>query len=349
MTPPRRLRFRAEPAEAGRRLDEAVAARASAALGSRVSKSQARRLIVVGAVSVAGRTVRSPGRPLPAGAAVEIRLGPAPPRTGPVDRPFALDARSILFEDGLLLAVDKPHGLPSQPTVDPARPSLVDAVKRYLAGGVGAAGGPAPYLGVHQRLDRDTTGVVVFARHQGANASLAEQFAGRTVVKRYLALTLAPGGELPARWREESRLVPASGRPPRMAATGAGGVRAVTDFHVVRRVGPALLVEARPLTGRKHQIRVQLAARGLPILGDVLYGGPRRLAGEPLPRPMLHALALELRHPGDGRPLRLESPLPPDFAALLSRLGARSARRRTRPRRPARRAAAARRPGASRP
>lgn len=325
---PKRLTFEVGPAEHGLRLDDALARRFSSEPGRVVSKSQARKLIVLGAVRVAGRTVRQPGRRLGPGARVEI----ASPR-GSLGRPrepaFELARGRVLFEDELLIAVDKPAGLPTPPSIDPARPSLVGAVRSYLSSGrAGAEARERPsYLGVHQRLDRDTTGVVLFTKHASANAALAEQFEGRRVVKVYLAWTAVPRGPRPDHWQSSSLLAQGEGRPPRMRVVRAGGQRAVTEFRVLRRLPQAWLVEARPRTGRKHQIRVQLAALGQPILGDVLYGGRTRLGGESVARPLLHALRLELRHPASGASLRIESPPPDDFSRAERLAGRRAAPR----------------------
>jgi RluA family pseudouridine synthase len=311
------LGFLTGPADAGARLDEGLARRLSAASGRRVSKSQARKWIVVGAVRVAGRVVRQPGRPLGEGVRVELvlrrgaRIGP------PADRPFELTARDVLFEDEFVIAVNKPAGLPTQPTVDPDRPSLVASIKRYLARGRGERAAGEAYLGIHQRLDRDTSGVVLFAKDPSANKGLAAQFEGRAVEKVYLAWVRPARGLRTDRWRESGRLGPAAGKPPRMRVVREGGQAAVTDFEVRRRLAHAWLLEARPRTGRKHQIRVHLAAAGQPILGDVLYGGASRLSGERLPRPLLHAASLELKHPVTGAPMKIESPLPQDFARVM--------------------------------
>jgi RluA family pseudouridine synthase len=228
----------------------------------------------------------------------------------------------ILFEDDVLIAVDKPPGLPTQPTVDRLRPNLIDAVKRHLAPDGGA------YLGVHQLLDRDTSGVILFAKAREANAGLAAAFAGRIARKTYLALTARPSVPKPDCWRAAGLLAPAPGKPPRMRLVRKGGVRAEAEFEIKRRLRGALLVEARPRTGRKHQIRVQLAAEGMPVLGDVVYGGPSRVGGVRVGRSLLHAAGLRLPHPTTGAPLVLKSPLPPDFSAVLQALAARTRTRR---------------------
>ena len=279
----------------------------------RTSKSQARKLIVVGAVRVDGRTVRQPGRPLLARASVEANVRPWAPRL-PADRPFEITPAAVLFEDEALIAIDKPPGLPSQPTVDAARPSLVSAVKKYL--------GPGAYLGVHQRLDRDTSGIVLFAKDARANPGLARAFAERGVVKVYVALTCRGRVDHEEPWQAASRLSPTEGKPPRVRVVASGGLPATTQFRVLKRLQEAWLVEARPLTGRKHQIRVHLAADGLAILGDALYGGAAQVAGARVPRTMLHAARLELAHPLTGQRLLIESPMPADFFRVMRAVAA---------------------------
>jgi len=301
------FRFELAPAETGRRLDEILAERLGLHLDRRVSKSEARKLIVVGAVRLRGRPVRQPGLAAPSAAPVEVLLKSERPRTP--ERRFVLTRREVLYEDAVLIAVDKPAGLPTHPTVDPLRASLASAVKTYLGDGA--------YLGIHQRLDRDTTGVVLFAKHESANASLAEQFEERRVGKVYRAWCAPASRRVPEGWRATDRLGALDAKPPRIGIRSDGS-EAVTDFAILERLPEAWLVEARPLTGRKHQIRVQLAAAGLPILGDVLYGGPSRAGSRKVERALLHAASLELAHPLTGKPLRIESPLPSDFRAFTS-------------------------------
>lgn len=295
----RPLRLRVTAAEAGRRLDDALAAWLPEALAMPVSRSAVRRLIVAGVIRVDGRPVRRPGLPLTAGMRVEgaidaSRLGPA---RGEQEAAGRVGASRILHRDRYLLFVDKPAGLLMHATADPSRPNLYDAVKALLA-----EGGPEPYLGTHQRLDRDTSGVVLFTLDPSANAPLADAFAAGRVAKTYHALCGRPRRRPPASWREEGPL-------------GGDGPHADTTFRVLREWADGLLVEARPATGRKHQIRIHLAGRGLPIRGDERYGGP------PGTRVMLHALRLELPHPVTGRPLAVESPYPEDFRAALVTTG----------------------------
>ena len=265
----------------------------------------------MGAVLVDGRTVRQPGHPLRPRARVEALVrGPVVRR--PTDRAFEITQAAILYEDDALIAIDKPPGLPTPPTVDPARPSVVSALEQYL--------GPKAYVGIHQRLDRETSGVVVFTKHPKANPGLARAFADRSIVKIYAALAHAGDAAHPDEWTSTSRLSRGESTPPRVRVVAEGGQLAETRFRIERRLRGAWLIEARPHTGRKHQIRVQLAAERAPILGDALYGGKNEVAGQPVARVLLHARSLELRHPVTDQPMKIESALPEDFARVLRAL-----------------------------
>jgi RluA family pseudouridine synthase len=294
-----RLRTRAE--HQGLRLDHLLRGWLPDALGRELTHSAIRRLIMAGAVRVDGRPLRAPGRNLSSGLDISVTVR-SELLTSP-DRPP--DRITVLLEDEVLLAVDKPPGLAMHATADPRRPSLVGLLEAKTG----------LRLGVHQRLDRDTSGVVLFTKARTADPDLATQFAGREVEKVYRALTVRPRALPHREWRSESRLAP--GGKGRMGSAPQG-VLAATQFRIERVLERGLLVEARPLTGRKHQIRVHLAEAGLPIVGDLTYGAPR---DSPAERPMLHAARLALRHPLSGAPLVIESPLPSDFRAALSRLG----------------------------
>jgi 23S rRNA pseudouridine1911/1915/1917 synthase len=149
-----------------------------------------------------------------------------------------------------------------------------------------------------------------------ATAALAEAFRGGVLEKTYLALCLRPPSP------PLGRIEAAIGRDPRRAGlrqVAPGGEAAATRYRTLV-VGHAALVEARPETGRTHQIRVHLAHLGAPLLGDPKYGGPRMVGAVSVPRVMLHAARLELPHPVTGAPLCFAAPVPADFAALASAL-----------------------------
>ncbi len=295
------------------RLDEALAAWLPGDLGRPLSRALLRRLILAGVVRVDGRPLRAPGRPLASGTRLEVDVDPSRLPPVPSGAPIAPEGLAVLYEDRFLIAVDKPPGLPTVPTADPSRPHLVGLVTARLRN---AGGGEKPYLGVHQRLDRDTSGVVLFAKDRAANAGLAASFAEGRVRKTYVALTVRPRRLPPRAWQVDAALARAGRGRMR---TDPGGAPALTELRLVDVLARALRVEARPRTGRTHQVRVHLAASGAPVLGDATYGGALPPAPA-APRVMLHALRLELTHPVTGTPLRIECGEPPDFRRLLSAL-----------------------------
>jgi 23S rRNA pseudouridine1911/1915/1917 synthase len=313
----RRLVRRVGPAEAGRPLVDLLAAWVPEVTGLEVARARVRALIAAGAVQIDGVPRRSPSLGLRAGARVDALLHLEALRSSAsrTDRPFTLGAADVLYEDDWLIAIDKPPGLPTHATADPHRPSLAGALQEKRA-----AAGHGRYVAIHQRLDRDTSGVVVFAIDPAANEGLARAFAGRQVEKTYVALARLPVGAA-ASVTKGSKLtidVPlAVSQDGRVRAGGPGAKAATTEVTVRETLNGLLLVEARPASGRKHQVRVHLAHAGFPIAGDPLYGV--QAPGLPAPRLMLHAARLMLPHPISGRPLVLESPLPLDFVLLLEK------------------------------
>jgi 23S rRNA (cytosine1962-C5)-methyltransferase len=209
----------------------------------------------------------------------------------------------IVHEDDDLLVVDKPDGIPSQ-AADPARPDDLLTRLRMRR--------PGDYLGVHQRLDRDTSGVLLMTRRREANGAIASQFEGRKVDKRYVAAVASwPRGRESAVLRDA--LAPGDGgRMQVVPPKTKGAQEAVTRVRVLERRGDRTLLELVLETGRTHQARVQLAHAGAPIAGDALYGGAMA------PRLLLHARSLSLAHPSGGGPVRFEAPVPEEFDAWLT-------------------------------
>lgn len=328
-TPTRQRRLagvslRIDASRHGQRLDDVLLAWLPTAVAHDFGKPVVRRLIVAGTITLNGRAVRTSATTVGVGdllrAAIDVsRLPPPRQASG-----WQVTRAEVLYRDAWLLAVNKPAGLPTVPTVDPTRPSAVDAVRAYLARGAPAAARTADsepaYLAVHQRLDRDTTGVLVFALHPDANAGLARQFASQSVAKVYHALTIRPplDAAVPDTWMATAPLEPhrraTRDRPQPDAADAAP---ATTSIRVVEHLAQALLVEARPHTGRKHQVRAHLASSGVPVLGDIRYGGAMSIGLEPVTRVMLHAAQLSFDHPVTGVRLQLEAPYAADMAALL--------------------------------
>ena len=221
----------------------------------------------------------------------------------------------VIHEDAEILALAKPAGLSSQGgrgqvhTLD----ELLWAFAR--------PGKPRPRM-IH-RLDRDTSGVILSAKTKPAAGFLGKAMMARQIRKTYRAIVTpgAPeprGGTIELALRREEQ-----GREAYMRACAPDhpdAEAARTRYRTLSEASGAALVELDPETGRMHQLRVHLAALGRPIAGDVRYGGALVVAGQPVPRLMLHSLALEFPHPAGGRK-RIEAPTPPDMATLIAALG----------------------------
>ena len=219
----------------------------------------------------------------------------------------------IVFEDSGLLAIDKPAGLLAHGESSD-RTALAWAQARETALG----GDPASLHLVH-RLDRETSGVLLFARGAQLAESVNALFRDRKVLKVYVALC----SPVPAlRWfKAEQRLLPVRiGSGEKMQVVAEGGVTATSEIEVLSRGRRFGLVRIIPDQGRKHQVRVALAASGSPIAGDFLYGGA--LSKHLAPRVMLHARTLELQHPQTGEHLVMRAELPSDLKTLLHGDGA---------------------------
>ncbi len=288
--------LRVDRREAGLRLDRFLVAAVPG-----LSRKRAKRLVDGRRVSVDGRIEAMASRVLRGGERVRVELEPAATAQEP------LPEIPVLWQDGAVVAVSKPPGLPSGPTRDPGRVHAERAVSDRL--------GEALTL-VH-RLDRDTSGVLLLARTPAADRDLAAEFRRREVEKVYLAVVR---GTPPDGWEVVSHL--REGEGGRMHTVRSGGMRAQTRFRTVGRGNGHALVEARPRTGRTHQIRVHLARAGCPIVGDALYGGAPSVGGRPVHRHLLHARNLVFPHPATGEPVRVDAPVPGDFrAAARAALG----------------------------
>jgi len=236
---------------------------------------------------------------------------------------------AILYLDRDLVVVRKPAGMLTVPwEIDDGRITLADVTRAALQRRDRPTGlRHLPPLGVVSRLDKDTTGVVVFARTEEAREHLERQFEAHSIERRYLAIAhgAPPEGTL------ESMLVANRGDGIRgslgvFAAHAApkgpppGAQRAVTRVRILERLARATLVECTLETGRKHQIRIHLAEAGCPVVGEAIYIRDFRGPPIPAPRPMLHAAVLGFTHPRTGRIVRVEDPPPEDFVAMAERL-----------------------------
>jgi 23S rRNA pseudouridine1911/1915/1917 synthase len=282
--------------------------------------SKAKRLCASGRVWVDGERARDPARRVPAGARVEVDP------TAPKERRGVLAAGRVLHVDADVVVVAKPAATLTVPYHASDRDTLADQTRAFLRRSRrGRRGGRDPMVGVVQRLDKDTTGVLVFARNMKAKRALQEQLRAHSVTRRYLAIV---HGEA-ASGRHETAIVQDRGdglrgswgtRPQHRGAPPREAKRAVTHVAVKERLRGATLVECRLETGRQHQIRIHLSEAGHPLVGETVYirdhEGPRLEA----PRPMLHALELAFDHPRTKERVRFEQAPPRDFDTVRRRL-----------------------------
>ena len=276
------------------------------------SRSEIQRMITAGLVCVGGRSVSADYIVEP-GDVISI-LGELPVRRmAAVAEDLPL---TILYEDEDILVLDKPAPMVVHPAAGHATGTLVAAVLHHWGGADANLDPVRPGL-VH-RLDKDTPGVIVFAKTVRAHAEISQQFKSRAVRKSYLAFVV--GCPSPARGTIAEEI----GRHPvhrKRMAVRPGGRPAVTDYEVIE-VGDAMaLVQARPHTGRTHQIRVHFDWLGHPLVGDPVYGGRRARSSVPwLTRQALHAESLSIRHPRSGDEMEFRAALPDDLVRLRQEL-----------------------------
>ncbi len=291
------------PAHTGLRLDQFLAA------ATPLSRRKARELLASGAVHRNGQALRVASRALECGDVIDLLaagdgLGlPALP---------ALPPLAVLHEDRSLLAVDKPAGMLSQPAEERAAGELACDELALLE--LSRREGRRAFLRLVHRIDRLTSGVLLFARSPEALGPLTAAWQGGQVERRYLAV-VEGRPEFAERRVEAAIARGADGAWRFEVPAGPGrGKNAVTEVWVLQAGEPFSVVECRLLTGRTHQVRVHLAHLGHPVAGDRLYGA--RLPG-PL-RPLLHAAGLTLPHPKSAERLEIVAPLPADLAAFVA-------------------------------
>jgi 23S rRNA pseudouridine1911/1915/1917 synthase len=326
----------ADPDAAPERVD-AMLARAL----PEMSRARIQGLIGQGAVTVDGAPVRAASQKTRPGGVYAVRLPPpAPAAPQPEAIPLAL-----AFEDEHLIVVDKAAGMAMHPAPGAMRATLVNALLAHCGASLSGVGGVAR-PGIVHRIDKDTTGLVVVAKHDEAHRGLAEQFAKRRIARVYFAI--ARGAPQPRNGVVETLLArsPDDRRKMAVSRSASHGKQAITQYWTIETFGQldgqgigrpaAAFLECRLQTGRTHQIRAHMAHLGCPLIGDPLYGKQRafklegdgpaaeaaRAAVEAFSRQALHAAVLGFLHPITGAEMRFESPLPGDMSGLLAALRA---------------------------
>ena len=303
----------------GDRLDKALAD-----IFPSLSRARLQALLAEGAVRRDGEQVTSGSAKARPGlyAVVLPALVPATPA------PEAIPL-SVLFEDADLIVIDKPAGMAVHPAPGSETGTLVNALLAHCGASLSGIGGVAR-PGIVHRLDKDTSGVMVAAKTDRAHAGLSALFSTHDIERTYIALTR--GAPSPPKGRIETLIGRSSSDRKKMAVLRTGGRNAVTDYAVQEVFGRPARAGAAPLaarvactlhTGRTHQIRVHLASKGAPILGDPVYGSGSpaavvrdAIAHAGLKRQALHAAVLGFVHPATGETLRFETPPPADMAKL---------------------------------
>jgi 23S rRNA pseudouridine1911/1915/1917 synthase len=309
------LGLRVVALEAGGRVDKALAASLP-----EFSRARLQALIAEGRVSRDGAPVTDGSAKAVAG---DYRVEIPPPVAA---EPLAEDIPLVvLFEDEHLIVIDKPPGIAMHPAPGSESGTIVNALLHHCGDSLSGIGGVAR-PGIVHRIDKDTSGVVVAAKSDAAHQGLSALFAAHDIERVYVALTR--GAPSPITGTIEGAIGRSSTDRKKMAMVKSGGRHAVTHYTVARTFGPvarplAARVACRLETGRTHQIRVHLASKGAPCLGDPVYGagGPAQpvraaMAEAGLTRQALHAAVLGFVHPVTGETLRFESPLPDDMARL---------------------------------
>ena len=286
----------------GKRLDQFLADSSI-----ELSRTRAKKIIDLGGVHINGRRVRSCSTSIRVGDSVEVYIDQLS-----LD-PYRILEQDILFQDKYLIVLNKPALVDTQPTHARFKGTLFEALQWHLKDPFRLH--QKPEIGMVQRLDRGTSGVIVFSIHPQAHKEMTRIFLEHEVKKGYLALVHGvpelDQGEIKsclARSRKENRV----------KSVVKGGKEAITRFKVVERLSEYSLLDVEILTGRSHQIRAHMAEQNCPLVGDQRYGGNSLVAGTEIFRPLLHAENLSFHHPVLNQNLDFTVPVPEDMQNILN-------------------------------
>jgi 23S rRNA pseudouridine1911/1915/1917 synthase len=229
--------------------------------------------------------------------------------------PWRISAQDVIFQDKYLIVVNKPAMIETQPTHARYKGTLFEALQVYLQDSFRPH--LKPVIGMVQRLDRSTSGLIAFSIHPQAHKKMTELFKTGSVDKTYLALVSGRPGAANGEIRS---LLARSRRGNRVHTVPAGGKLAITRYRIESQLNSSSMLEVQILTGRSHQIRAHMSELGCPLLGDQRYGGPMTLDGILLNRPLLHAHRLKFLHPLTAQPLDFSVPMPADMHQALQLL-----------------------------
>jgi len=309
---------------AGGRLDRILADEVNA-----LSRSRIKALMLDGQVRLNGETIKDPSYRVKLGQIIEITI-PPPVAATPVPQSIPLD---IVFEDDDIIVVNKAAGLVVHPGAGTPDGTLVNALLAHCGDSLSGIGGVAR-PGIVHRIDKDTSGVLVVAKNDAAHQSLSAQFEAHTVERTYQALVWGDVRKLAG--SIEGNIARSTNNRKKMTLVKSGGREAITHYKVKKRFGPpgdalVTLITCNLETGRTHQIRVHMTQFGHALVGDTLYGRPRKLGklgiSDPIRvaltsfgRQALHAASLGFTHPTSQEHISFQAELPSDFSKLLDAL-----------------------------
>jgi 23S rRNA pseudouridine1911/1915/1917 synthase len=294
----------AQPEVTEIRLDKLVSQR------FKLSRRAAQEAILKGRIDLEGFLCEEPGKMVSPSAELIYNVN-RPKARRVIDSPI-----QVLYDDSYLVVLQKPPGVATTPSGDWESDTIVSRVERYFAI---RHGGQEPYVGVVHRLDRDTSGVMIFAKNPEITRKLQETWRAHEIGREYLAIVMdAPPKDSIVCRRD---VVETGERRRRLARQGEAGQSAVTHIELIEILSRrGALVRCIPETGRTHQIRLHLNSIGCPVFGDELYGRKVRNDQVKPPRLCLHAARLQFRHPVTGQEMEFDTQLPDDMAHFAQKL-----------------------------
>ena len=280
-------------------------------LEGEISNSKIRRLIVSGAAYINSKQCRIPSFKINSGSTIKVLIDKDKFffEKQPEDADFELTENDVLFEDEYLIAINKPPFLPTEQTITGQRKNAHDCTVKYLWQKNPSLRNP-PYVGIMHRLDRETSGILLFTKSRSVNKDISEMFKNRGIKKIYRAVCT---GKIPEQKEFTvenfiARISPKSSSCKMgIVPESKGGLFAKTDFKIISEKNGFIQIDCQLHTGRTHQIRVQLSSLNLPIAGDELYGGIKS------DRKKLHARKMEFVYPVSKEKITIESEIPKDF------------------------------------
>ncbi len=274
-----------------------------------LSRTQAKKIIDLGGVHINGRRIRSCSTTVHRGDSVEVYIDQLP-----LD-PYRLTEQDILFQDQYIIAINKPALVDTQPTHARFKGTLYEALQWHLKDPF------RPHLkaniGMVQRLDRGTSGIIVFSIHPRAPKEMTRIFLEHDIKKEYLALVQ---GEPEQNQGEIRSFLARSRKENRVKSVEKGGKEAITRFQVLEKLVNYSLLNVEILTGRSHQIRTHMSEQNCPLVGDERYGGISFVTGMKILRPFLHAEKLTFQHPVLNKTLDFTAPVPEDMLTVINEL-----------------------------